>query len=59
MPNAYIVRDLNPIESKEFEQALKRAKAEGRSMRWIVVQLVTMYAKVGLDPLMAATKRAK
>lgn len=57
MPKSYILRDLNDDESDAFDKALIRAKSEGRSLRWLIARLVTLYAKVGLEPLEKATKR--
>lgn len=51
MPSSYILRDLSRDESRDFRNALERAKSEGRSMRWIVAHLVGLYARVGLEPL--------
>jgi hypothetical protein len=57
MPSSYILRDLTTDESKDFNRALKRAKSEGRSMRWVVAHLVELYACVGLEPLERAADR--
>lgn len=51
MPTSYIVRNLSHQESRDFQQALRRARNEGRSMRWITARLVRLYARVGLDTL--------
>lgn len=56
MPSSYILRDLSGDESRDFNKALKRAKAEGRSLRWLVAHLVGLYARVGLEPLEQAAK---
>lgn len=55
MPSSYILRGLSREESRDFKNALERAKAEGRSLRWIIGQLVGLYARVGLEPLTDAT----
>jgi len=59
MPSSYILRDLTPDESRDFADALARAKREGRSMRWVVARLVNLYARVGLHTLEIATSRAE
>lgn len=56
MPSSYILRDLSKDESRYFSNALKRAKREGRSLRWLVAHLVGLYAQVGLEPLEKAAK---
>ncbi|HKE02501.1 MAG TPA: hypothetical protein VKE91_00475 [Blastocatellia bacterium] len=48
---SYIIRDMSRDESRDFGDALKRARGEGRSMRWIVLKLITLYARVGLNVL--------
>lgn len=58
MPSSYIVRSLSRDESRDFREALRRARGEGRTMRWVVARLVRFYAKHGLDTIeQLATKR--
>lgn len=54
MPSSYILRNLTPEQSSAFNRALDRAKADGRSFKWVVVRLVELYAKVGLEKLEGA-----
>lgn len=54
---SYIIRDMTRDESGDFGTALKRARGEGRSMRWIVLRLISLYARAGLDVLERAVER--
>lgn len=57
MPSSYILRDLTDDQSDAFNAAYERAKKDGRSFKWVVIRLVELYAKVGLEPMERAAKR--
>lgn len=52
MPSSYILRNLTSEQSDSFTKALERAKAEGRSFRWVVIRLIERYATgdLSLEP---------
>jgi hypothetical protein len=52
--SAYLLRD---IEAKFWKQVKARAAAEGRGLRWVVLRLLELYARHGLDALEERPKR--
>ena len=59
MPTSYALRDLSTQESRAFVKALKRAKSEGRSLRWLVPRLLGLYAEHGLEVIEKAVAEAR
>lgn len=51
---SYILREIDP----EFWARVKRrVESEGRGLKWVVLRLLELYAKVGLDALEKSAKR--
>lgn len=56
MPNSYLLRDLTPQESRDFQTARKKARKAGRSLRWTIGRLVGLYAEHGLSAVEKAAQ---